>query len=137
MLVTRKITVIAILILLISVSGCFNSKKHNQEMQEACGKTAAKYFADNFPSSAYYGRYDSHYNSKEDKCFIKVYGLAKTSNSIELHLIDINDNKSWGYCSVGSIIVCEVAGKKCDSGDKTPFQVQARWNALAKKYMEQ
>src|SRR5208282_34758 len=103
-------------------------KRDNHEMQEECAKTAAKYFADNFPSSAYYGRYDSHYNSKEDKCFIKVYGVAKTSAAIELHLIDINENKSFGYCSIGSSIVCEVAGKKCESGDKKPFQVQARWN---------
>jgi|SRR5208283_5225950 len=130
MYVSRKIIVIAVSMLLISITGCSNPQKANYEMQEKCAKDAAQYFANNYAVAS---RYENHYNTKLNKCFIKVVNpsYAHTDN---FHLIDINENKLVGcyfiYPGLSKTnVACDVAGTKCQSLDQ--------WNVLAKKYMEE
>src|SRR5208337_5472390 len=80
-------------LMLVLVAGCSNSQKVNYELQEKCGKAAAKYFADNYTITV--SRYENHYNVKLNKCFIKVIfpSYAHTDN---FHLIDLNENKMLG-----------------------------------------
>ncbi len=104
--------------------------KEEYELQERCGKSAAKAFeADRYWNPRIPEVYCCHYSRKLNKCFIMI--TATSAESEVRYIYDVNENKRYGGYTrwFDGHISCEVEGKACDS--------QLEWDSMIKPYMEQ
>ena len=84
------------------------------ELRERCKRKAAEVFVKEFNNAAVDIIYQSHYNSKLNKCFYFVK-IDNASGSMSWQLWDINENKEYAkYTGVdGNPDSCNVQGKTC------------------------
>ena len=85
------------------------------ELQERCGRKAAEVFAKEFNNAVLDIIYQSHYNSKLNKCFYFVKSENNMLRIASWRLVDINENKEYAkYTGVdGNLDSCDVQGKTC------------------------
>jgi hypothetical protein len=109
------------------------------ELQERCGKQAAKFFAaeykpvTNVQNGQMLSNYENHYSPKLNKCFFLeiTETIEKRGISESMRLFDLNENKEYGaYFKAysGKVMQCEVRDQICRS--------DVEWRQLAKPYLE-
>lgn len=109
------------------------------ELQERCGKSSAEFFKKmygtgyDFASGGLTHHYESHYNKKLNKCFIRIMTFLireKETEQVMLELYDVQENLQYGiFFESSEKMDCLFWGMKCNS--------KSNWNLLAKPYMEE
>src|SRR5262249_49770026 len=110
------------------------------ELQERCGKRAAKVFEREYGSGKdgqTLFTYDNHYSTGFKKCFFLENAISdereqEKPGSKIMRLVDINENKQYGTFVSGPTesmpVTCVVRGKHCRS--------ESEWRQLLKPFME-
>jgi hypothetical protein len=122
--------------------------KELYELRERCGKTCAQRFKEEYGKEGIYSdndekgarSYNSHYNTKLNKCFILITDMDYGPNNgglIKL-LWDVNENKEYGQLILlqkdklpfsTKVSYCRFLEKQCYS--------EQEWDLLVKSYMEE
>jgi len=105
--------------------------KDAYELQERCGRSAAKAFeADRYWNPGIPEVYSCHYSRTLNKCFIMITATSVGSH-VNVNIYDVNESKRYGGYTrwFDGAITCEVEGKVCHS--------QSEWDAFVKPYMEE
>lgn len=116
--------------------------KGDYELQEQCVKRSKEYFNKKFGNEIVITKdgmiirnYTNYYNKKQNKCFFLLtsthtFNNKKEDNLLLEDLLDINENKEYGYyIGRGKKIGCFFLDKSCKSEEE--------WNSLVKPYMEE
>ncbi len=126
-----------IIVMFLASAGLAEEGKDNQ--QELCMKSAAETFSRDYGKGSWkdensgtcVAAYTSHYNTRLDKCFLKVQTNCrkKMSSYYEKTLLSIRENRDYGvYYLVkekDDLMSCQVQGKKCDSESQWEARVQS------------
>jgi len=127
------------------------SEKENIELQDQCGKQADVFFKAMYDPYRTIGettvisKYHSHYNSKLNKCFIRIDDIHYDKRSMEIkednayHLYDVNSHLDFGDCSKFSD---SSQTKICWFLDENLVHINCgklnyRWFAQINKYMSE
>jgi hypothetical protein len=151
----RFLLLIGLLFIVTSVSGAADKltsqeldRKQIYELKERCGDRAETYFKKKYGNgikiengTVVQTNYSNHYNTKLNKCFIRIISNVATKNNktksfyAEYSLVDINDNRQYGNAYVTTdkdkteTPICEVLNITCHS--------HREWLELVKPYMEE
>jgi len=130
-----------VLVLFFCSAGFAEIKNEQIDPQETCGKSAAETFSRGYGNGSWkdentgtcVATFASHYNTKLDKCFIKVQTNCrkKLSSYYEKTLLSIRENRDYGvYYLVkenSTLMSCRVRGTSCNS--------ESQWDALIQPFM--
>jgi len=101
------------------------------DLQDRCGKLAAKAFAQEWTQYPGKGNYEGHYSSRLNKCFsVETINIFGNPPSRMTRLFDLNESRMIGEYSktADNYVFCRVQQKRCKS--------EAEWRALIKPFME-
>lgn len=115
----------------LSLAGCnvLNFIKKQSPLQERCNQRCeawSKSYMQKYPGDKL--TYESHYNTRLNKCFM----LVTYSKSQLKSLKEISENKIYGSLLVkqdSTTLLCNVLETQC--------KTEKEWNALVKPYMEE
>lgn len=119
------------------------SDKEIDRLSERCAKRTADIFEKDYPSkswkeqdgSSWTIRYEKHYNTKLEKCFMLTRTLLTGSDKESVNnsylLVNVDENRECGeYLDFKKTdVTCYIFNKSCKS--------QSEWDALVKPYMSE